>query len=421
MPLTAFVTDGDQRPALTIVRALARQGVRVIVGAAQSSSLASASRYCAQHVTYPSPCEERSAFERFLRAFVERERVDVLLPVTDVTTHAVCANQSELARHTSLAVPPLEAFELVTDKARLTGYAERCGIAVPRTTLVDRGTLRTSDLEALEYPVVIKPVRSRLRTADGWTPASVHYADSPQAVVQLYHAHAYLRQHPSLIQQRIVGPGIGIFVLFDRGTLVAEFAHRRLREKPPSGGASVLSESVPVDPRLRDDACRLLGPIGWHGVAMMEYKQDPRTGRSFLMEINGRFWGSLELAVRSGVDFPFLAFALAQGRRPPVPPAYDVGVRNRWLFGDLDHLLLRTFRSRRALNLPDAMPSMLRTAIDFFTIAQPKLHYEVISASDWRPFRYEAAEYVRGLRDALTSCCRRRAGAADPVFAAEDR
>lgn len=39
---------------------------------------------------------------------------------------------------------------------------------------------------------------------------------------------------------------------------------------------------------------------------MVEWKVDLRDGRPKLMEINPRFWGSLELAVRSGVNFPSL-------------------------------------------------------------------------------------------------------------------
>ena len=101
---------------------------------------------------------------------------------------------------------------------------------------------------------------------------------------------------------------------------------------------------------------RMLGPIGWHGVAMMEYKQDRRTGEFVLMEVNGRFWGSLQLAVDAGVDFPFLACQLARGVPPEAPRAVRLGVKNRWLLGDLDHLLLRLVRSAEALDLPDGAP-----------------------------------------------------------------
>ena len=53
--MTVFVTDGDERPALAITRSLGRRGVSVLVGEERPVSLASSSRYCVRHVTYPSP------------------------------------------------------------------------------------------------------------------------------------------------------------------------------------------------------------------------------------------------------------------------------------------------------------------------------------------------------------------------------
>jgi predicted ATP-grasp superfamily ATP-dependent carboligase len=409
MPITAFVTDGEQRPALSIVRALGRRGITVLVGDDQASSLAGASRYCARHVRYPSPYHDRDGFVRFLRSFVERERIDVLLPVTDVTTHAVCAQQAFLGRHCGLAVPSLEAYSLMTNKARLLEYAVQCGVPVPRTHVVDGRTQLGRVIDRLTYPAVVKPIHSRIETEDGWVLGSAHYADSRAELERLFDAHEYLALHPALIQERIVGSGVGMFALFDHGTLVAEFSHRRLREKPPAGGVSVLCESRRVDPRLREFAVRMFAPIGWHGVAMMEYKQDRRTGECVLMEVNGRFWGSLELAVAAGVDFPFLACQLALGVRPETTPAYATGVRNRWLLGDLDHLLLRLFRSADALDLPVGAPSAVATLVDFLKVVRPKLHYEVIDRTDWHPFLAELRAYLRMNAHVLRPGGRRRA------------
>ena len=395
--MTVFVTDGDQRPALAIVRTLGRHGLRVMVGEDGETSLASSSKYCAGHVTYPSPYRDRRAFDEFLADFVIREQVDVVMPVSDVTTRAVCANQEHLERHCALAVPPFAAFDLVTDKARLLEYAASCGVPIPRTHVVD-GAARLSGLvETIGYPVVVKPIQSRIPTEHGWESSGVHYAYSRAELEQIYRDHDVFLRHPSLIQERIVGPGVGVFVLFDRGTLVADFAHRRLREKPPAGGASVLSESAPVDARLRDHAIRLLGPIGWHGVAMMEYKQDQTSGDFFLMEINGRFWGSLQLAIDAGVDFPFLAWQLATGQRAEVKRPYTVGVKNRWLCGDLDHLLLRLFRSERSLHLPAGTPSKWRALADFLKFSEPGLHYDVDTRDDLRPSLYELRRYAGAL------------------------
>ena len=105
--MRVFVTDGDQRPALAITRSLGRRGISVLVGEDTPASLASCSRYCTGTVTYPSPRHARAGVRTsFSSTLVERERIDVVLPVTDVTMHAVsrhaetlrCANGPGRAR-----------------------------------------------------------------------------------------------------------------------------------------------------------------------------------------------------------------------------------------------------------------------------------------------------------------------------------
>jgi predicted ATP-grasp superfamily ATP-dependent carboligase len=416
--MKAFVTDGDERSALAITRSLGRRGVSVLVGAEWPASLASSSRYCVRHVTYPSPYQHPEAFRRFLLAFVRREKVDVVVPVTDVTTHVVSRNQDDLRTHTSVAVPPFEAFDDVSDKWSLVQRAEACGIPVPRTHVVDGAGALKAVLDRVEYPAVVKPARSRMLTARGWSAATVQYAHSAADLRRIYQETECLASYPSLIQERILGPGMGLFALFDRGRLVTAFAHRRLREKPPSGGVSVLRESLPLDRQLTEQAIRMLAPLGWHGVAMMEYKQDCRTGQRFLMEVNGRFWGSLQLAIDAGVDFPHLSCQLAIGDRLDIPPTYRVGVKSRWLLGDLDHLLLRMRYSDRDLHLPDGAPSKARTVLDFLKFAEPGLHYEIVNRTDVRPFLYEVRQYVKDVIQSRRSAARRlsdNAPQTDPV------
>jgi predicted ATP-grasp superfamily ATP-dependent carboligase len=391
--LKALVTDGDQRPALAIVRSLGRRGTTVLAGEERPASLASASRHCAGRVTYPSPYRAPRAFEAFLLDFVKRERVDVVIPVTDVTTYLVSRIQVSLKCHCAVAAPPFEAFEAVSNKQKLLERASACGIPTPRSHVVDGLAALQSLVDRIDYPAVVKPARSRIRTGAGWIGTSVHYASSKADLRRLYEEREYLASYPSLIQQRIVGPGLGVFVLFSHGRLLTAFAHRRLREKPPSGGVSVLCESVPVDPDLRAQAVRLLKPLGWHGVAMLEYKQDARTGRAFLMEVNGRFWGSLQLAVDAGVDFPYLSFQLAAGGPLKLPDTYTVGIKSRWLLGDLDQLLIRLFE-RRA-DLPDGAPSVPRSLVEFAQLVRPRVRYDVMRPDDPMPAFRELHHYAR--------------------------
>jgi predicted ATP-grasp superfamily ATP-dependent carboligase len=388
-----LVTDGDQRPALAITRSLGRRGLAVLVGEERPASLASSSKYCAGHVTYPSPYRTPEAFESFLRELVERKCVDVVIPVTDVTTHLVARNLAALKRRCATAMPTFKAFDSIADKWRLMERAESCGIPTPRTHLVNGIDGLGAVIDRVDYPAVVKPIRSRIRTDTGWLSTSVQYASSRAELRRLYDRTDYLATYPSLIQQRIVGPGLGVFVLCSQGQVLTAFAHRRLREKPPSGGVSVLCESVALDPELRAQAMRLLGPLGWHGVAMMEYKQDRRTGKAFLMEVNGRFWGSLQLAIDAGVDFPYLTYQLATGRPPDLPGAYKVGLRSRWLLGDVDHLWLRLFH--RGRELEGAAPSRFRTLREFLKCAAPGLRYDVFGRDDLHPMCFEMRQYAQ--------------------------
>jgi predicted ATP-grasp superfamily ATP-dependent carboligase len=396
MARTVLVTDGDERPALAITRSLGQRGFRVVVGAETPVSLASTSRYCAMAITYPSPTRCPDAFERFLREYVADHQVDVVLPVTDVANRIVAASRHELEAYTIVAAPPFEAFDQIADKAALVRRAAACGIAIPRTQFVDGLASLSAVIEHVRYPAVIKPARSRVRTGSGWTATTVAYANDEDELWRVYRTTDYLAAYPSLIQERIVGPGTGLFVLCDRGRVIASFAHRRLREKPPSGGASVLCESIPADPALVEQAARLLGPVEWHGVAMLEYKQDRRSGTPFLMEVNGRFWGSLQLAVDAGMDFPYLACQLALRQPVDAPPTYAVGFRSRWALGDLDHLFMRLRPGDG--HLPEGMSSRLRTVLDFLNPFLANLKYDVFRTDDVRPAFYELRQYARALR-----------------------
>jgi predicted ATP-grasp superfamily ATP-dependent carboligase len=379
----------------------------VTVASATRHSLAAASRYSAHTLRYPRPSSEAANFDAFLMAAARRRRYDVLLPVSDVITRSVIANQAQLRHHTAFAVPPIEAFETVTDKARLADLAIACGVPAPDTQTLACGRELAAVLPQIHYPVVVKSFRSRIPTPGGWIGTTAHYASTPGELEALYRSTPYLASFPSLIQRRVVGPGVGLFALCDHGRIVSTFAHRRLREKPPSGGVSVLRESVAPDPELVEYTRRLLEPLGWHGVAMVEFKRDLHSGRPFLIEVNGRFWGSLQLAIDSGVDFPRLVASLAAGERVDDARPYRIGVKSRWLLGDLDHLLLR-LRGTQDRDLPPGAPSRVQAIFEFLKFGGRDLHYEVLRFDDPQPFLYEAGQYARSALRAAVRVVRQR-------------
>jgi predicted ATP-grasp superfamily ATP-dependent carboligase len=342
----------------------------------------------------PDALSEPADFVRELAECTHRWPVDFVVPISEAALLAVLPERARL--HPAVVpFPDVGAFQRVSDKASVMDAARAVGIRVPRQVRLASGEGAEDGIGGLGFPVVIKPVRSVGEANGRRAKVGVRYA------VELAALRAALATldpaaYPVLLQERVVGPGAGVFVLLREGELIAAFAHRRLREKPPSGGVSVLRESVPLDPDLLARSVALLRCLGADGVAMVEYKLDPAGGAPWLMEINGRFWGSLQLAIDAGVDFPVLLLEAALGRRPAPVTAYRLGVRSRWGWGDVDHLLARWRHSAEALGLPPGAPSRWAALWGFLRAFGPGTRGEVLRGNDPGPFVRETLEWVRG-------------------------
>ncbi len=418
---SVLVTDGEERSALAVVRSLGRAGYRVHAGARRADALAASSRWAARVVVTPDPLREAGAFADAVVEYVREEAIDFVVPVTDASMLAMLPARDRLG---SSVIPfgTLESFVALADKAGLRERAARLGIAFPRQVELDWSDREQSLAGAVPMPAVIKPARSvaapgvqgdALADARGEAPGEVQRAgevtpvtapvtskfgirhaatiDELGAIIRTMPRAAY----PLLIQERIVGPGIGVFLLLWDGEILATFAHRRLREKPPSGGVSVYAESIEAPAGLAERSIELLREFGWRGAAMVEYKIDQATGTPYLMEINGRFWGSLQLAIDSGVDFPRLLMDRAAERPVAARSGYRAGVRGRWWWGDVDHLLARLRRSRTALSLPPDAPSRGAAILAFLGACARFDADAVWRWDDPRPFLSETAAWFR--------------------------
>lgn len=398
--MDAIILDGNTRASLAITRSLGQRGLKVSVGEESERSLASRSRYCSRSFSYPSPYRDSAGFIERICEVASRETIPVLFPVTDVTLSEVLKNRNRFATGIKIPFPTFEKYVFLSDKYHLFSVAERLGLPVPKTVfprISDCGTpvLKGGERSQFGFPVVVKPALSRVFRHGEWIATSVRYADNDSALGRILEADPF-RSFPFILQERIEGPGVGIFLLMCEGEILARFAHRRIREKPPSGGVSVLCESIEPPPDALTTAMRLLNEVNWTGVAMVEFKQDRRDGVHKLIEVNARFWGSLQLSISSGVDFPYLLYRMALEDLPRGPDKYRIGLRSRWELGDLDHLLIRMRRSPEVLSLPEGAPSRLEILWEEIAdIFRPSVRNEVLRPGDPGPFLFEVSSYIR--------------------------
>ena len=333
--------------------------------------------------------EQPHQFLDWLQTKVADLKINMLIPVTEISSQLILMYRH---RFSDCIIPYADLITVtaLANKRNLVDLARKIGIPVPETISLKEGQAAL-DLPINQFPVVLKPELSRVWLGNQWLNTSVHIVHNANELKLLVNQHRYLRDFPVMVQEYIPGSGAGLFTIFDHGKAVAYFTHRRLREKPPSGGVSVLSQSVELNTELVNYSQKLLEMVNWHGVAMVEYRI-ATDGTPYLMEVNTRFWGSLQLAIDSGVDFPMLLLQIATNshNHGQTQDNYKTGVVMRWLLGDLDRLYIILKDKKVSLRLK------VHETLAFFT---PKsgTRYEVNRFDDLAPAWFEFKQYIKAL------------------------
>lgn len=339
--MRVLVTDGEMNKSLAVVRAIADVATSIGVVSRFPVSPAGASRYAdAQY------CVRERDPERYVDALNRIRRsgnYDQLLPVGGWTFDVVSEYRDRLEFPVEKILPSREAMRVAVRKQETYALAERQGVPVPvSVSVADEAGLETA-AERVGVPAVVKT----------GTETETRFVEVVGSDTELRHAYReYVADHVSepILQEYLPGVGRGYFGFFIDGELVGGYAHRRIREYPPTGGASACSESL-QDEELAEYSRRLLAPLDWTGVVMVEFKE-AADGTPKLVEINPKFWGSLDLGIASGMNFPR---ALLEYAADGTVPAFEFTPRRfHWpLSGDLTHAW------RRPRSTPDVLCDLL--------------------------------------------------------------
>jgi len=323
-----LITQGWGRIGYNLVRSLARRGLKVVVGTDGFLGMVTLSRYAAARFQHPALASEPWEFIACIRNAMTRYSPKVYIPGGE-ETYVVSRYIDEL-KGLGVIVPvaPFETIRRLHKKSESSLLAKSAGLPVPETIIPrDESDIR-SFARHFGFPIVLKRVSSS-------SSRGVFYLDTDQL-------DEWLRKYPVsktppaefVVQQYVQGAGHGVSMLFNHGELRAKFTHKRLREQHGAGGVSTVRVGV-TDPALEEYAEALLASVDFHGIAMVEFKADERTGKKWFIEVNPRPWGSLALAIESGVDFPSLLYEMAkEGDIAPVME-YESGRVARWILGDI--------------------------------------------------------------------------------------
>lgn len=385
----AIVLGVDSQIGLTVVRELGERGVPVYGVAASKRGVGLYSRWL--RGGYIRPAEPAQTTELLNRIAAETG-ARFLLTISEADAlYAALARETGQFETLKPLVPTVAKMALVTDKLKVCELAKEVGISVPETWEPDAANEIDSAPAALTFPCVLKwrdpnQVLGALKQ-HGLPFVKSEYCYSREELARALHRYDAIGRYP-MVQSFCPGVGLGQMFFMHNGEPLLRFQHRRVGEWPPEGGISTVCRSVSLaeNADLLERSQHLLQRMGWEGAAMVEYRFDPATGEARLMEINGRFWGSLPLAYHAGAPFAWLTYKVEGLGENDILPPYKDGIVCRFMIPEIRRLLTLFFRRSAIQNKGfDARPWATLAAFlgDFL---RPRTRYYVFKWADPKPF-----------------------------------
>jgi len=369
----ALITGAHLRQSVVTVRSLGRRGLSVAALATSTDVPAFSSRWC--DYGFVSPADEATdAYLAYLEELLAGTRPPVLIPTHDGTIALVRQHRARLEQFTRVALADEPAMTIAVNKELTLATARRVGVPVPPCVTVHTITEIPNALKDIGLPAVVKPSESWLQGDQQgvWK--------GPQLVTTAHEARRAVAEiigfgSAALCQPLLTGKREAVSFLYANGEVHARFAQWAKRTIPPLGGTSVLRQSIAIPSDIGTHAERLVREIDLEGYSEVEFRRDS-AGVPHLMQITPRLSASVEVAVRAGVDFPYLLYQWASGGRIDTVTSYRVGRWMRYLQGDV-MTTIAALKQRGRPGVSSPVRAVLGFGLSFFR----PMDYDLF---DWR-------------------------------------
>ncbi|PKN42156.1 MAG: hypothetical protein CVU60_08020 [Deltaproteobacteria bacterium HGW-Deltaproteobacteria-18] len=354
----ALITSASTRVAYCICKNLSSHGIQAVMADSDPLAMSFWSRHAAGRHVYASPFLDEARFVEDLLRIIDRESIDVLVPVLE-ETYFVARHRAVLAPHVRIFMSEYEKLISLHDKRSLKSIADRLGVRMPMTVELE-DALALGLPSDFHFPAVLKPKQG----GGGWSVMEV--ADMP--VLRVLAEQPELLPDRYLVQEKIHGPIAGVAMLYKDGRLVASDSYWTVQTYPHPYGQPTVRVSRDF-PAATAALKTILDDLRWTGPCQADFLHDEVRNESFLIDVNPRFWGSVGQSIARGIDFPYYYYKCAMDENDFSAPLDPPEVATRWLGGDMMRKACGLL-ARPNVERPDAEFSRF-AAMDDFELRDP--------------------------------------------------
>ncbi|HXR64691.1 MAG TPA: ATP-grasp domain-containing protein [Ktedonobacteraceae bacterium] len=388
-PCDVLVLDAGLRQSLVTVRSLGSRGLRVAALEIAHKVPAFSSRWCQQQIICPAE-EGTEQYLEYVEQVLDATKARVLITSSDGTVALLRQHRERLEQRVRVALASEPGMGIAVNKDQTLEIAQKLGLAIPRGISLSSVNEVDAALREIGLPAVIKPVESWVENTEGQERARIlaQLATTPDEARRAVEELTALGGSV-LFQKFLTGRREGVHLLYANGQVYGRFAQWAKRTDPPLGGSSVLRQSIAIPEDIGEPSERLIREINLEGYSEVEFRRDG-DGTPYLMEINPRLSASIEMAVRSGVDFPYLIYQWASGEPINEVKSYHVGGWMRYLGGDI----ATTAAAIEQRGRPGVAPP-LRTVLDFCASFFVPMGYDYFNWRDPKPAWVASAGFTQ--------------------------
>jgi len=382
---TVLVFGEDTRSFLSVIRSLAQAGMTVDTVCFSNTSPALKSKY----ININFPLNHRSMaineWTKEIENILIKNEYDVVIPCDERALFPLIDLQQKLSLKTAFAIPNKEIFSPLFDKTATRITAQACDIPVAKGEYLNLNDHSFEQLKnTFNLPLVLKPTQSYAEDQLNKR-QSVKIAYNEDDFKEFKQANV---NQNTLVESYFPGYGIGVSILASEGKVRAAFAHARVAE-PESGGGSSYRKAIPLNPTMLFACQKFCLNLNYTGVAMFEFKFNPKNNDWILIEINARFLGSLPLAIFAGVNFPAMYSSVLLGLKITDKLNYNHNAYARSFTADIyamktefDQIRLNKGLAKAAIQLTKRLASFSRLLTNNDTI-------DSFQWQDTEPFKLE--------------------------------
>jgi len=355
-----IIPRGEHFVALAVVRSLGKKKINTTVISNYANAMSMSSKYCHKRIVSDNSYDLYKTFSK----------THLIMPTDENLMIELSKNREKY--QCSLAFPEYPILNRAFNKKCLLERADQLDIPCPTTFFPRDSDDVRNELDTLKFPVVIKPIR-------GLSGSGISFVNSGNELKQGYE-ETIKKFGQLMIQEKIPYKerySVACIMNFDH--CMRKFCVLKVvRCYPVHTGPATIVESVDR-PDLVAMADILLQSISHYGVAEVEFVIDTRDNTPKLMEINPRFWGSLQGAISAGIDFPFLLYKLFHEGDIDKDNHYKTGIRTRNAIANDYRQLSSIIRG----NYPRALKKS--SLIEFLKFYKDDSYY-IFDWDDMRPF-----------------------------------